>query len=245
MRAAVGVSVALAACCLAAVAAQSPQAPVFRSGVELLEVDVSAVDGQGKPVPDLQAPEFTVSVDGHPRRVVSSQYISDVGPVPPRAETTVDPYVSNNTDRRPGRLIVIVIDQNNMTMDRLRGSLDATRKFIAGLAPNDRVALMSIPSPGPRVDFTTNHKQVQDALTSVKGNDEVDRDAFNISNYEALALTEEHDKSTVQRMLARLCGDSGSGPWRPAAATSNRTPCRSRNASGSTRPSRWTRSARS
>ncbi len=78
MRAAVGVSVALTTCCLAGLAAQVPQAPVFRSSVELLEVDVSVVDGDGKPVSDLLAPEFIVTVDGQPRRVSSSEYISDV-----------------------------------------------------------------------------------------------------------------------------------------------------------------------
>jgi VWFA-related protein len=207
MRAPVGLSVALAACCLAAVAAQTPQAPVFRSGVEVLEVDVSVVDGQGKPVRDLQAGEFTVSVDGQARRVVSSEYISDVTAESQLAGITVDPYVSNNTDRRPGRLIVLVIDQNNMTMDRLRGALDSTKKFIASLAPNDRVALMAIPSPGPVVEFTTNHQQVQDALNGVVGHgDETQFGRFNISDYEALAFTDGHDQFAVQQLLIRLCG---------------------------------------
>jgi VWFA-related protein len=205
MRAAVSVSVALAACCLASLAAQSPQVPVFRSGVEVLEVDVSVVDGQGKPVPDLQTPEFTVNVDGQPRRVVSSEFISDVNPESQRAGATVDPYVSSNTDSRPGRLVVIVIDHNNMTTDRLRGAQAAIRQFIGGLAPNDRVALTSIPAPGVSIEFTTNHRQVQDALSSVMGNDEVDRDKYNISSYEALALANQNDKWAVQRMLARLC----------------------------------------
>src|SRR5436190_12923089 len=133
MRARVGVSVALAACVLAAVSAQSPQAPVFRSGVEVLEVDVSVVDGQGKPVPDLQALEFIVSVDGQPRRVVSSEFISDVSPASPRAG--VDPYVSTNADSRPGRLIVIAIDQNNVSTDRLRSAQDGIKRFIGGFAP--------------------------------------------------------------------------------------------------------------
>ena len=208
MRAAVGISVALAACCLAGLAAQAPQAPVFRSSVEVLEVDVSVVDGQGKPVADVQAGEFAVTVDGQPRRVVSSEYISDVSAESQLAGITVDPYVSNNTDRRPGRLIVVVIDQNNMTMERLRGSLTATRKFIAGLAPNDRVALMSIPSPGPRVDFTTNHKQIEDALNNVVGNGDGERGRFNISNSEALAYADNTDAMIIQRLLYRLCGDA-------------------------------------
>ncbi|HEV3215943.1 MAG TPA: VWA domain-containing protein [Vicinamibacterales bacterium] len=204
-------SAVLVACGLAGLAAQSAQAPVFRSGVELLEVEVSVVDGSGKPVDNLRAPDFAVSVDGQLRRVVSSEYISDVSAESQLAGVTVDPYVSNNTDRRPGRLIVLVIDQNNMTMARLRGALESVRVFIDSLAPNDRVALMSIPSPGPRVDFTTNHKQVKAALNGVMSNGEIDRTRFNISNYEALALDEKSDAMTIQRMLARLCGDASPG----------------------------------
>ena len=201
-------SAVLVACSLAGLTAQSGQAPVFRSSVDLLEVDVSVVDGSGRPVDNLRAPEFSVSVDGQPRRVVSSEYISDVSAESQLAGVTVDPYVSNNTDRRPGRLIVIVIDQNNMTMDRLRGALDPVRKFIDSLAPNDRVALMSIPSPGPRVDFTTNHAQIKAALGGVMPHGDIERSQYNISNYEALVFDARTDTMAIQRMLTRLCGDS-------------------------------------
>ena len=57
--------------------AQSDQAPVFRSGVEVMEVDVTVVDGQGMPIRDLRAPEFTVTIDGQPRRVVSAEFVAD------------------------------------------------------------------------------------------------------------------------------------------------------------------------
>src|SRR5438093_585684 len=42
--------------------AQAPQQPVFRGGVEVIEVDVNVVDDRGRPVADLRGPEFTVSV---------------------------------------------------------------------------------------------------------------------------------------------------------------------------------------
>jgi hypothetical protein len=120
--------------------------------------------------------------------------------------------VSTNSDVRPGRLIALVIDQNNMTTDRLRGAQDAIKRFVGGLAPNDRVALMSIPAPGTSIDFTTNHRQVQDALTNMRGNDEVERDKYVISTYEALAVAEGRDKPTISRMLARLCEGTDPSP---------------------------------
>ena len=82
--------------------AQSDQAPVFRSGVEVMEVDVTVVDAKGMPVRDLRVPEFTVTVDGQPRRVVSAEFISDSSTPSAEPARPRDPYVSNNTDRRPG-----------------------------------------------------------------------------------------------------------------------------------------------
>src|SRR5881392_3676359 len=52
-----------------------PQQPTFRTGVDVITVDVGAVDGRGQPVTDLHAPEFTVKVDGQVRRIVSADLI--------------------------------------------------------------------------------------------------------------------------------------------------------------------------
>src|SRR4030095_4917786 len=76
--------------------AQADQVPVFRSGIEVMEVDVNVVDGNGTPVRDLRAPEFVVTVDGQPRRVLSAEFLSeDTGPGGKPAAAR-DPYVSNN-----------------------------------------------------------------------------------------------------------------------------------------------------
>ena len=59
-----------------------------------------------------------------------------------------DPYVSNNTDRRPGRLIMLVVDRNNIDTHTIRGAVAALKQFVAGV-PDDRLALVTIPPPGP------------------------------------------------------------------------------------------------
>ena len=115
------------------VTAQDAQTPVFRSGVELLEVDVNVVDGNGGPIADLRSPEFTVSVDGKTRRVVSSEFIRDDSGQRGAAARKGDPYVATNTDRPGGRLIVVVVDQNNITAGRTRDVILSLRKFIGQL----------------------------------------------------------------------------------------------------------------
>ena len=58
-----------------AAAAAAQQQPTFRTGVDVITVDVGAVDSRGQPVTDLHAPEFTVKIDGKPRRVVSADLV--------------------------------------------------------------------------------------------------------------------------------------------------------------------------
>jgi hypothetical protein len=60
---------------VAALAAQDQQPQRFRGGVDLITVDVSAVDSQGRPVEDLKAGDFVVKVDGTPRSIVSAELI--------------------------------------------------------------------------------------------------------------------------------------------------------------------------
>ena len=58
--------------------APSPQQPVFRAGIELLTVDVTAVDGNGRQITDLAATDFQVEVDGDRRQVVSAEHARSI-----------------------------------------------------------------------------------------------------------------------------------------------------------------------
>ena len=69
--------------------------PTFKSTVDLVPVDVNVVDKNGRPVADLTAEDFTLAVDGKPRRIASAQFISvDRATVEPRAAKPVE-YTSN------------------------------------------------------------------------------------------------------------------------------------------------------
>lgn len=187
--------------------AQTDQAPVFRSGVEVMEVDVTVVDGQGVPIRDLRAPEFTVTIDGQPRRVISAEFVSLDTAASRQPVAVRDPYVSNNTDRRPGRLIMLAIDRNNIDTQTVRQTIAPLKKFIGSLAPEDRLALVTIPSPGPSVDFTSNHAQVLEALGRTVGRDDPMSGQYNISHFEAMAFASGGNPLAVQSLFNRVCGD--------------------------------------
>ncbi len=195
--------------------AQTDQAPVFRSGIEVMQVDVTVVDEKGMPVRDLRAPEFNVTVDGQPRRVISAEFISSSSALTAEQAKPRDPYVSNNTDRRPGRLIILVIDRNNIDTHTIRTAASALKGFVKSIAPEDRLSLVTIPPPGPAVDFTTNHAQVLDAISRIVGSDESLISRYNISDYEAIVFENRSNPLAVQRLLYRACGDTDPNTMSP------------------------------
>ena len=194
--------------------AQAPQQPVFRGGVEVVEVDVSVVDDRGHPVADLLRPEFTVSIDGRPRRVVSAVFVSlrpaatrerPTDPVPPGAS-----YSSNATSVR-GRLIVIAVDSDSIPFGEGRQATRAASKFLDRLGPNDKVAFFTVPPSGPAVDFTSNHQLVRDALERSAGAATANRpvlafDVGAIGITEAYAIVNRIDSLTAIAVTDRLCG---------------------------------------
>jgi hypothetical protein len=65
----------------------------------------------GRPVPDQAAGDFTLTVDGKPRRIVSAQFISvdrAVDSVPPSKPMEYN----SNTSAQGGRLVMIAVDSN-------------------------------------------------------------------------------------------------------------------------------------
>ena len=71
-----GLAAALLVVTLAAAQEQQPPRTTFKSSVDLVPVDVSVVDRNGRPVSDLGPGDFTLTVDGKPRRIASAQFIA-------------------------------------------------------------------------------------------------------------------------------------------------------------------------
>ena len=160
---------------------QAPaQQPVFRSGVDLVTVDVLVVDKDGHPIPELKAEDFTVTVDGKPRRITSVEYMSHFDRFATAPDRTQIPNLrqedrvmmraeySSNTKSPPGRMFVLVIDAGNMTRGGGRGAMEAAGQFVQKLAPNDLVALVALPA-GVTVDFTADRLAIKNALIKVVG----------------------------------------------------------------------------
>src|SRR6185503_2087221 len=99
------------------------QGPSFRTGIDLVAVDVSVVDRNGKPVDDLLPPDFVVKIDGSTRRVVSADLVKvdvEYGRKP-RVDKAESPSLfTSNLTPPTGRRIVIAIDQVRIGPGTLR-----------------------------------------------------------------------------------------------------------------------------
>jgi VWFA-related protein len=143
-----------------------PQA-TFKSGVDLVAVDVSIVDKDGRPVDDLKPEDFTLKVDGKPRKLSSAEFV-DLRRADDKSGPERTTYTTNQ-GVKPGRLILIVIDEGNIHKGNGRNVVAAAGRFIDKLNASDRVSLEFIPGAGPLVGFTSNHALVKQLLENGVG----------------------------------------------------------------------------
>jgi len=188
-----------------AMIAQAPEQPPFKAGVEAVTIEVSVADSQGRPVADLGAGDFTVTVAGRPRRVVSASY-SGPGTSGPAANEGLMPPVSTNDDvPAVGRMVAFVVDQATLDHTEVRQVGEAAERFISRLTAADRSALVLMPV-GAGIPFTANHARVQQALLQASGLATITTEVRNLGVEEIRAIA-SGDFLTLNNVAARECAD--------------------------------------
>ena len=182
---------------------RQPSAPL-RLAVDVVPVDASIIDNDGRPVLGLAAKDFALDVDGRSRRIVSTQYVSAVREAAPPAAS--QSTFSSNTGAG-GRLIMFVVDRGNIAPGRGRQAMEAASRFLARLTPADRVGLIAFPGSGPSIDFTSNHAVVQSALPGLTGLTDTFPSSYRISTSEALAIV-QGDRTALNVVVQRECASA-------------------------------------
>ncbi len=146
---------------------QSEQIPSFRSGVEVVTIDVSVVDKQGQPQRGLTPADFVVTVAGQARHVVTAEFLDRTAQAiaAPRVEGAT---ISTNDGAGAGRMFVFIVDQNTLDLGSARRVANSAAPFFSRLTFADRTALMLMPV-GPNISFTWAHDRVRDGLQRVTG----------------------------------------------------------------------------
>jgi hypothetical protein len=161
--------VAVMAAEAATLALQSP--PTFKTGVDVVRMDVRITGADGLPIKDLRAEEVIVDDEGQRAPVVLLQHIEEpAGTYDDVARRTISSEVSTNQGAPRGHLYLIVFDQQHIAPgNEGRARVAAARFLKTRVRPGDRVAVYAIPGPGPQSNFTTDVDKVIAELPTVRG----------------------------------------------------------------------------
>jgi VWFA-related protein len=187
------------------------QTPRFRSTVEVTSVDVTVVDGNGRPIRDLAPPDFDVRVDGVARRVLTAEWVPLVAATKTAAKgaAAVPEGYSSNDNVAGGRLIVIAVDQPSIRPAGMQPISVALGAFVDRLSPGDRVAVIGL-GLGRAADtpFTADRTRLKQAIGRMAGQKQTEAAAgggrFWITPAEALAIS-RGDSITRGQVVSREC----------------------------------------
>jgi VWFA-related protein len=197
--------------CLAAISAQpiAAQSPTdrqaaFRTGVDVVVVEATAVDQAGNAVRGLRAAEFKAAIGGRAREVVSAEFVDYEPAGDSRGATQFD--ITTNATATSARTVLMVVDQSSLRYEN-RGVLEGAKRWLASLGSGDRLGFMGVPAPGPVVDFTTDHDRVIaafDQLGAGASRPAPPHPNRNVSLWEAFQIVERNEAVRAE-VLAREC----------------------------------------
>jgi VWFA-related protein len=144
--------------------AQTPSQP-FRTGVDLVHVDVSVLDRDRTPIRGLTASDFTVLEDGKARPIAAFTPVQLPPPDPePSAKWMADigPDVVTNDIPQEGRLVVILMDRSIRSTDTTWAKRIATAA-IDQLGPND-LGAVAYSLWGVPQNFTADRQRLAAAI---------------------------------------------------------------------------------
>jgi len=154
---------------------QPPQPPTFRSGAELVRVDVTVVDRSGEPVTTLTADDFDVEEDGAVQSVQSFKFVSADGQPPAGDDVSLDirspEHAAAEASRDEVRVFVIFWDEYHIGKfaSAIQGRKALTTLVSSAFGPTDLVALMDPLLPVDALRFTRDRAELADRIRKLEG----------------------------------------------------------------------------
>ena len=162
---------ALLSAALVFILAQAPPSqPAFKSGVNVVEVDVVVTDKTGRPMRGLRQGDFEVFEDGKPVEVVT--FVAVDLPQAPVATSIPAPdrsgaSVASNDQPADGRVMLIVPDQYHVRFDAgyLVRTKAIARKLVERLGPSDQAAVIATSGRSlTQAEFTGDKARLVEAI---------------------------------------------------------------------------------
>ncbi|HEX7485538.1 MAG TPA: hypothetical protein VF332_05260 [Vicinamibacterales bacterium] len=183
--------------------------------ISAIEVDVAAVDRDGRPVDGLVPGSFNVTVDGTPRRVLWVRHVSRG----PGASIEALRRQASRSETlafaaEPARNVLVVIDELSIGSGAGKIAIQAAAALVDRLGLDDRVGVLRIPmARDSQLALTTDRPEARTALRQVVGR-------------AIRAAPRPTDQFGAERPATTVADpDRGAGdPDRAAAAERERTP---------------------
>jgi VWFA-related protein len=165
----------------AIVQSPAPQS-TFRAGVDLVQVDVSVLDKNRRPVRGLTSADFRVLDDGKPREIVAFSEVD----LPERSTGTIAPWtreiapdVATNTLPEEGRLVVILMDRSIADGQATVSARNIAKAAVRELGAGDLGAVVFSGSGTPQ-NFTNDHARLNAAIDRAYPAGELSAEAQNL-----------------------------------------------------------------
>ena len=160
---------------------QQPQQrqPTFRTGANLVRVDVTVLDRHGDPVPSLTAADFDVEEDGVLQSIQSFKFVEATGRAGPDDDLSLPirspEHAAAEAARDDVRVFLIFWDEYHIDQfeSALRGREALTRFVSTAFGPTDLVALMDALTPVDAIRFTRDWSSLALDVRKLQGRQNV------------------------------------------------------------------------
>src|SRR5687767_10277002 len=149
------------------------QQPVFRSGTNLVRVDVSVLDKEGKPLRSLTADDFELRENGELQEITSFKLVSTSGEptndlsLPIRSRE----HAAAEAARDDVRVFLIFWDEYHIEQfgSAVRAREQLTKFVLDSFGPTDLVGLMDQLTPVDAIKFSRDRRTLADQVHLLRG----------------------------------------------------------------------------
>ena len=186
---------------------------MFRGGVDLVTLDVTVIDKDGKPVRGLKPEDFVVTLENQPRPVRALDFLefgSAAGSTAEARQTTNQPGQAQPA-RRGGRVIVLLFDDFSYKPGPGKALLVAAERMLNAFDVDDLIGITTTSGLGPTVNPTRDRAALIAALHDKKmigRNDDITA-PFYIAVDEAIEIDRGMPRETLGAVAGRECGELG------------------------------------
>jgi VWFA-related protein len=187
----------------------APRQPVFRAGVELVQVDVVVVDRDGQPVRGLTAADFSVLDRKTPQAIAT--FSEETYEHPAASSTAVVPItlkrdVASNQDARWDRIVVMVVDDLHIYKGDTARAKDLARQTITDLGPQASMGLL-FTSGEHSTQVTQDRSELLAAVETLTGRRAIPRPAQAVDQQVPGHIDPEDSIDTVLDTLTHFSRD--------------------------------------